>query len=158
MLTPEHALTDRISMGVYYSAWQFTRSGGQSGGGSRDTTRRKEGVDQSHPRRGVAPRKRRVQQETSGRRRGPQTRGLTRGRKRVRTGEIRGRLGEIREEESIGQKNRPLDESRGLKGVRRRPTLPQRHRCSTMGAGGLNFRVRYGNGCDPSARATGQYF
>ncbi len=38
--------------------------------------------------------------------------------------------------------------------IRRRPTLPHRCQCSTIGAGGLNFRVRDGNGCDPSARAT----
>ena len=38
--------------------------------------------------------------------------------------------------------------------VRRRPTLPQPLGCSTIGAGGLNFRVRYGTGCLPSAMAT----
>ena len=38
---------------------------------------------------------------------------------------------------------------------RRRPTLPQRCRCSTIGAGGLYYRVRNGNGCGPSARVTG---
>ena len=39
---------------------------------------------------------------------------------------------------------------------RQRPTLPQSHPCSTIGAGGLNFRVRNGNGCGPSARVTGK--
>ena len=39
--------------------------------------------------------------------------------------------------------------------IRRRPTLPHRCQCSTIGAGGLNFRVRDGNGCDPSATVTG---
>ena len=29
---------------------------------------------------------------------------------------------------------------------------------STIGAGGLNYRVRDGNGCDPSAIATGNSF
>ena len=37
------------------------------------------------------------------------------------------------------------------KGLRQCPTLPQRIPCSTIGAGGLNGRVRNGNGCDPSA-------
>ncbi len=38
--------------------------------------------------------------------------------------------------------------------MRRRPTLPPRYQGSTIGAGGLNFRVRNGNGCFPSAIAT----
>src|ERR671916_3431331 len=38
--------------------------------------------------------------------------------------------------------------------VRRRPTLPQRPRCSTIGAGGLSFRVRNVAGRFPSAMAT----
>ena len=38
--------------------------------------------------------------------------------------------------------------------IRRRPTLPRRFRLSTIGAGGLNFRVRDGNGCDPTAMVT----
>ena len=33
---------------------------------------------------------------------------------------------------------------------RRRPTLPQSFPCSTIGPGGLNFRVRDGIGCGPS--------
>src|SRR5207247_8825206 len=37
---------------------------------------------------------------------------------------------------------------------RRRPTPPPRYRDSTIGAGGLNFRVRNGTGCFPSAIAT----
>src|SRR5947208_4302983 len=36
---------------------------------------------------------------------------------------------------------------------RRRPTLPPRYQGSTIGAGGLNFRVRNGTGCLPSAMA-----
>ena len=43
----------------------------------------------------------------------------------------------------------------GVPESRRRPTLPQRFRCSTIGAGGLYCRVRNGNGCGPSARVTG---
>ena len=39
---------------------------------------------------------------------------------------------------------------------RRRPTLPPSCPGSTMGAGGLNFRVRNGNGCGPTAIATGK--
>jgi len=38
--------------------------------------------------------------------------------------------------------------------TRQRPTLPPRLQGSTIGAGGLNFRVRNGNGCDPSAIVT----
>src|SRR6266545_5177978 len=38
---------------------------------------------------------------------------------------------------------------------RRRPTLPRRCQRSTIGPGGLNFRVRDGNGCGPSGNATG---
>ena len=34
----------------------------------------------------------------------------------------------------------------------RRPALPQGCPCSTIGASGLNFRVRYGTGCTPTAR------
>ena len=37
---------------------------------------------------------------------------------------------------------------------RRRPTLPGDRSPSTIGAGGLNFRVRNGNGCRPTAMAT----
>src|SRR5664279_2158394 len=35
--------------------------------------------------------------------------------------------------------------------VRRRPTLPHRHQCSTIGAEGLSFRVRNGTGRFPFA-------
>jgi hypothetical protein len=38
-------------------------------------------------------------------------------------------------------------------GVRRRPTLPHPAGCSTIGAGGLSFRVRYVAGRFPSAVA-----
>jgi hypothetical protein len=38
---------------------------------------------------------------------------------------------------------------------RRRPTLPGSCPPSTIGAGGLNFRVRDGNGCGPTAMVTG---
>ena len=38
----------------------------------------------------------------------------------------------------------------------RRPTLPAPCGASTIGAGGLNGRVRYGNGCVPSAIITRQ--
>ena len=37
---------------------------------------------------------------------------------------------------------------------RQRPTLPRRFQRSTIGAEGLNFRVRDGNGCDPLATIT----
>ena len=39
--------------------------------------------------------------------------------------------------------------------TRQRPTLPRRCQRSTIGPGGLNFRVRDGNGCGPSGNATG---
>src|SRR5271157_5118283 len=35
-----------------------------------------------------------------------------------------------------------------------RPTLPGRYHPSTIGAGGLNCRVREGTGCTPTAEAT----
>ena len=38
---------------------------------------------------------------------------------------------------------------------RQRPTLPGGCPPSTIGAGGLNFRVRDGNGCGPTAMVTG---
>ncbi len=40
------------------------------------------------------------------------------------------------------------------KKMRQRPTLPHGFPCSTIGSGGLNFRVRDGNGCDPTDIAT----
>ena len=40
--------------------------------------------------------------------------------------------------------------------IRRRPTLPPPLEGSTIGAGGLNDRVRNGNGCNPSAIAAGK--
>jgi hypothetical protein len=42
------------------------------------------------------------------------------------------------------------------KKIRQRPTLPRGLPRSTIGSGGLNFRVRDGNGCDPSDIATGK--
>ena len=42
--------------------------------------------------------------------------------------------------------------------IRQRPTLPGTHVPSTIGAGGLNFRVRNGNGCDPTAITTGNLY
>ena len=43
----------------------------------------------------------------------------------------------------------------GLCLTRQRPTFPQPHGGSNMGPGGLNFRVRDGNGWNPSGMATG---
>src|SRR5262249_43689025 len=51
-------------------------------------------------------------------------------------------------------KRRKPPEGGFRKESRRRPTLPPRHQGSTIGAGGLNFRVRNGTGCLPSAMAT----
>ena len=45
--------------------------------------------------------------------------------------------------------------SQPLEKIRRRPTLPGGSPPSTIGAGGLHFRVRNGNGCYPAAIATG---
>src|SRR5579862_8865701 len=42
--------------------------------------------------------------------------------------------------------------------IGRRPTLPHTCACSTIGAEGLNFRVRDGNGWDPFARITQNLF
>lgn len=42
--------------------------------------------------------------------------------------------------------------------TRQRPTLPHTHACSTIGSGGLNFRVRDGIGCGPSDIATGNFW
>ena len=42
--------------------------------------------------------------------------------------------------------------------TRQRPTFPLPHSSSIIGLGGLNFRVRYGNGCGPSGNATGNLF
>ena len=42
--------------------------------------------------------------------------------------------------------------------IPRRLTLPQGHPCSTMSAGGLNYCVRYGNRCCPSAIVTGNFY
>jgi hypothetical protein len=39
--------------------------------------------------------------------------------------------------------------------IRQLPTFPGPHDPSIIGHGGLNFRVRYGNGCDPSGKTTG---
>ena len=44
---------------------------------------------------------------------------------------------------------------RRRKKSRQRPTLPPGRPDSTIGAGGLNGRVRNGNGCGPSAKVTG---
>src|SRR6266852_873950 len=50
---------------------------------------------------------------------------------------------------------RPSLSARAPELTRQRPTLPRRYQRSTIGPGGLNFRVRDGNGCGPSGIATG---
>src|SRR5437867_4905526 len=50
------------------------------------------------------------------------------------------------------------EEAGSGKVIWRRPTLPPLIRGSTIGAGGLNCRVRDGNGCFPSAIATRTLF
>ena len=42
--------------------------------------------------------------------------------------------------------------------IGQRPTLPHTRACSTIGAEGLNFRVRDGNGWDPLAKVTQKSF
>ena len=69
------------------------------------------------------------------------------------------RLGEreIRGEERIRKKRMRKNKKRATNPIWiggpktwQRPTLPQSHPCSTIGPGGLYFRVRDGNGCGPS--------
>jgi hypothetical protein len=54
----------------------------------------------------------------------------------------------------------PVGRKAGIRGpqkkIRRRPTLPRGLPRSTIGSGGLNYRVRDGNGWDPSDIATGK--
>jgi hypothetical protein len=50
----------------------------------------------------------------------------------------------------VPRDHKPLQGSK----VRRRPTLPHRNQCSTIGAEGLNYRVRNGTGCFPNAITT----
>jgi hypothetical protein len=52
------------------------------------------------------------------------------------------------------QKSPNLSTGAFLDLIGRRPTLPHTRACSTIGAEGLNFRVRDGNGWDPFARIT----
>ena len=49
---------------------------------------------------------------------------------------------------------RPFRGAASFKYARRRPTLPRGPPRSTIGAEGLNFRVRNGTGCFPFAMAT----
>jgi hypothetical protein len=49
------------------------------------------------------------------------------------------------------------EDSGPSKKIRQRPTLPRGFPRSTIGSGGLNFRVRDGNGWDPSDIATGNW-
>ena len=58
----------------------------------------------------------------------------------------------------LGEPQNSEDPSRlsakGVRRFRRRPTLPQGLPSSTIGAGGLNYCVRNGYRCDPSAITT----
>src|SRR5256885_2449251 len=56
--------------------------------------------------------------------------------------------------QAYGKQNGPPEGGPFRTMSRRRPTLPPSHPGSTIGAGGLNFRVRDGTGCFPSAIAT----
>ena len=59
------------------------------------------------------------------------------------------RAGEMKKAEHLA---RPFS----FQNPRRRPTLPRSYPRSTIGPGGLNFRVRDGNGCDPSGMVAGK--
>jgi hypothetical protein len=56
----------------------------------------------------------------------------------------------------VGRNEKAPDilQCRGFVLIGQRPTLPHTRACSTIGAVGLNFRVRDGNGWDPHARIT----
>ena len=70
-------------------------------------------------------------------------------------GQLANTLQRDRSKSRLNKKNPARLLERGLKRFRRRPTLPQRSLCSTIGPGGLNFRVRDGIGWGPSGKATG---
>ena len=57
-----------------------------------------------------------------------------------------------RQREKKGPRGKPLGPLE--KNSWQRPTLPHRIPCSTIGPGGLNYRVRDGIGCGPSGIAT----
>lgn len=61
-----------------------------------------------------------------------------------------------REHAREGRGPAPLRQSGASKKTRRRPTLPLTHASSTIGSGGLDFRVRDGIGYGPSDVATGK--
>jgi hypothetical protein len=56
------------------------------------------------------------------------------------------------------QKERPLTRSGLEEYSRQGPTLPRSYPRSTIGGRELNFRVRNGNGCDPSPMTTGKRY
>ena len=56
---------------------------------------------------------------------------------------------------SLRKRKGPQSCDWGPERLRRRPTLPHGVPCSTIGPGGLNFRVRDGIGCGPSGMAAG---
>src|SRR3954465_1838886 len=61
--------------------------------------------------------------------------------------------------EAVAQNTKARAPGPGSKLIpRRRPTLPRGFPRSTIGAEGLNGRVRNGNGCGPFAKITGKLF
>jgi hypothetical protein len=68
--------------------------------------------------------------------------------------EVGSALSFLDEEAADGREEAALS-SGSFKKSRRRPTLPPRLQGSTIGAGGLNFWVRNGTRCFPSAMTTG---
>ena len=59
--------------------------------------------------------------------------------------------------EGRNEQNNPQSKIGNQKNPRQRPTLPHRCQCSTIGEGGLSFRVRNENGRGPSSMATGKF-
>ena len=55
----------------------------------------------------------------------------------------------------VRRKGLVLSSTRPSRYTRQRPTLPHSYPCSTIGGRRLNYRVRNGNGCDPSPMTTG---
>ncbi len=73
-----------------------------------------------------------------------------------RTGRVRPACDEVaRDERPARTPDLGASEGRSSEKSRRRPTLPGGYPPSTIGAGGLHYRVRDGNGCFPAAIATG---
>ena len=76
----------------------------------------------------------------------------------VLEGRPSGRVGHRRIFDEQPPSRSPSAAAGAIEKSRRRPTLPGGSPPSTIGAGGLHFRVRNGNGCFPAAIATGNLY